>query len=747
MEECNYDVYECAGTLIDKSAIRFERTKGLLKVMEKQGAYFHEPKVYEDNRFEHIVVCVEVEVPQRPVNQILGYEIVQITVPEDDCSDIEVYALRNDFPLGLIHTNPTLPVRPVSLCLSETPYEERRKYYTPNAFLAFLRTWFSDQAKGELHREDQPLEPVFLTADQIVCSKPLCEHYYILDEYISNSKFKLFVDSDSLKYHDFEKKDDVSVYNIVTKPILNQVAQIGIMSVKDLFDFLRMNKDTTKLQDVPLQFLLSVFDKDRRAYIFLGIPQKRSLGDIAETYSCYFIEFEVPEDIQRKVDRLIRKYAKRKSDNAVRELYNLWESCIIKMNSVIFDFHSTSAAVYNGLEYNQSMYSLIGVGSLGAHILNNVVRMGQGVWHIFDHDYLLPHNLTRHVLTKRDIGNLKVHTLSQQMNQLVGTEVTSPHSFKLNERINEVDQKALAESRVIFDCSTSEVLPSVLTIDLESQISAPRVSLFFNPTASDLVVLQEDSARTRRMDALEMDYYWHIWESQELHNHLDNPQFSNVRSPRTGCREKSNTIRQDNIMTLSGIATNQVVRIMDADSFEASVSIWRLNQDMSVNKVIVPLSDWKTIQVGNWTLCYSSRLINMMIHRRKEALPNENGGLLVGSIDTQRKIIYLVGQVDAPEDSEAGPNVFIRGHKGTEECFAQISETTKHLRFLGDWHSHPDRDSSMSEQDQILHQNQVDEMDKDGLPATMMIVSSNEIRFIVNNEQIKTRILNEEREV
>ena len=63
-------------------------------------------------------------------------------------------------------------------------------------------------------------------------------------------------------------------------------------------------------------------------------------------------------------------------------------------------------------------FSLVGVGAIGSHILNNCLRSGYGKWTIIDHDYFWPHNIARHVLTSNDIGYSKVESMEKVANHI-----------------------------------------------------------------------------------------------------------------------------------------------------------------------------------------------------------------------------------------------------------------------------------------------------------------------------------------
>ena len=58
-----------------------------------------------------------------------------------------------------------------------------------------------------------------------------------------------------------------------------------------------------------------------------------------------------------------------------------------------------------------------------------------------------------------------------------------------------------------------------------------------------------------------------------------------------------------------------------------------------------------------------------------------------------RRIIYVVDATEAPADSQECRNGFLRGLEGLQEEVDSIEEaTTGMLGYIGEWHSHPNRE-------------------------------------------------------
>ena len=83
--------------------------------------------------------------------------------------------------------------------------------------------------------------------------------------------------------------------------------------------------------------------------------------------------------------------------------------------------------------------------------------------------------------------------------------------------------------------------------------------------------------------------------------------------------------------------------------------------------------------------------MDTLAQMRESRLPNETGGVLVGSRDRSRKILYVVDALPSPPDSEELKTSYIRGTKGLSEEVERIVRITgSNLDYIGEWHSHPD---------------------------------------------------------
>jgi integrative and conjugative element protein (TIGR02256 family) len=90
-------------------------------------------------------------------------------------------------------------------------------------------------------------------------------------------------------------------------------------------------------------------------------------------------------------------------------------------------------------------------------------------------------------------------------------------------------------------------------------------------------------------------------------------------------------------------------------------------------------------------LITDAALIQELQDARGTKLPNETGGVLLGSFDVSRRLLYVTTTTGSPPDSVEYPVHYIRGCEGLrEEVRHAESRTGGMIQYVGEWHSHPD---------------------------------------------------------
>ena len=690
---------------------------------------------------EAVVFEVDVEVGQVTKYDIRSTERIAVRFSAADILFPEVLALREDFP-KVPHLNIRDYEKPRNLCLFDEKYSEFKLRWTPTLFLERIREWLALTAKGELHDEDQPLEPLLIGSPMnLVIPFDLCsrqseggldllvirrvdygENATLIAEHIEDITLR----ADELNYIATAVLGETQPHGIIHRKPTNLFELHGFLEKAnvDLLSELRSRLPGFKAQRKDQNIL------DVHLVIIAYLPKTRTSGATVEGADIWAfliegsikeigIEIGIWEITEGVVGALVPCDQTKKGEKARVQLLNPTISFSRELACKVSGFPQTE----------RKGILLIGGGALGSQVLTNLIRMGFGEWRIVDEDCLLPHNLGRHALPGEYVGYSKAEALAYQANSIIrGKPIAEAIVANvLNPLASEERMKSIYEEvHLLIDASTSIAVARHITRDIAS--SARRISTFLNPSGHDVVILAEDEKRNSTLDCLEMQYYRYLINEPDLKDHLQQ-KGSSIRYART-CRDVSSTIPQD-LVALHSAVCSRGIRNISLDSSE-SISIWRANtSDFSVKHYQIPTSEIIEEKIDDWTLCYDKWLTTKIHKARKERLPNETGGVLIGSFDVQRKIVYIVDTILSPPDSIEWPTVYIRGAKGLKERVDEIQKTTAEmLDYVGEWHSHPDGCSTKPSEDDIKAFTWLAEMmDVYGLPALMVIAGDQNQQF------------------
>ena len=209
-----------------------------------------------------------------------------------------------------------------------------------------------------------------------------------------------------------------------------------------------------------------------------------------------------------------------------------------------------TAAEFNGVNAVSDHMAFIGLGALGSQLFMNLWRSGFGRWILIDRDLHLPHNDARHAMVN-GVGEFKAGAMSNLAAAIfpehkpahIVADVVTPRDLA------RAVESAISESVAVIDCTASVAVGRHLARAYEGP---RRVSVFLNPSATDLVLLAESRDRSIRLDQLEMMYYRALLEDKRLEGHLlrgDAPvRYSNA------CRDLSTVFRKITLRCMQALA-------------------------------------------------------------------------------------------------------------------------------------------------------------------------------------------------
>ena len=732
----NDEFCEIDGEVISASNLTVPKAKDFANAVESSDyACLVECRRATSDR-EIIVFYAKVQVGQKTVHKIKRRERLAVVFEKSDTIMPDVLALRKNFPL-VPHVNLRPKELPRSLCLTEQQYSEWKLCWTGPAFVENIRDWLALTAKGRLHAEDQPLEPLLLGSEEFlvlphdffsgtVDSEPL-----LLSIEDSGNERKTYIAKRPKDSNENSNSFEFVALSFLIEPQPSGVIPRTPTTLFELHEFLE-NSDANLLGELRNK-LKAWKEKNKEKHLLEGrlaliirMPKTRDKGSVVEAIELRaFLTFETIREVGVEIGLWDE------SDGCIGYLipidYNkAGQQIRIGMLNPVPSLSRENAALFNNLLPQSSRKIVaVGLGALGSQIFMNLIRAGYGKWILIDKDFLLPHNFSRHALPGVFIGGAKSRWMAEIANHTIDEEPIADwivadilNPLESSETLQKA-KEAFNTAEIILDVSASVPVARHLVHDVDS--SARRISVFLNPQGTDVTILAEDSERETTLDSLEMQYYRHLINESCLKGHLE-VNHGRIRYG-TSCRDVSSTIPQDFVALQAAICSRAIHQL--TSNKQASLSIWRTDEDqINVQRHSFPVRNSIKYKIGRWTVCTDEGFIAKVHEERAKKLPNETGGILVGSYDMQRKIVYVVDCLSSPSDSEEWPTLYIRGYRGLRSHIKKIQQiTVNELQYIGEWHSHPPGCSvKPSHDDRQVFNWLSDHMKIDGLPPLMLIV-------------------------
>jgi hypothetical protein len=691
---------------------------------------------------ETIVLEVDVEVGQQPMHDVRSVERIAVTFLQSDRHWPEVLALRSDFPRDVPHLFPRKDDEPCSLCLYEDSYEELKLRWTALKVVERVRFWLRETSRSSLHGSDQPLEPVFIGGNESLVLPT--------DLFSGNGNLP-----ERLWVHQYDHGLGRNVY-VATREERPQTAR-GLELIATVFvaqprghgairfaptnllelDIVSRSAGLELLSE--LRSRLLEWRRDARLLasrlvLVIAYPKIRHVGSPVEASDVWAFGTREPIVEVGKALSLWEPTGPGVVGGLVGVPFEVEKGrdvTLIPLNPH-FALSRVLAAIANGVAPDNRRFVAVGVGALGSQTVGTLIRSGYGLWRFIDQDVFLPHNAARHELPHGMVGWTKARAMTQWVNTLTA-EPSAEEGIVANllelAGQGEVIEGALGAAEVVADFSASQAVARRLARDFDG--SARRVSAFLNPSGTDVVVLSEDRLRTIPIDAVEMQYYRMLLEVPELENHFRPPDGS-IRMARS-CRDVSTILAGDVVSHHAAIASRGLRRALEQD--EASIQLWTSDRDFNTRLFRAKPAQIIERRHGSWKLATDEVFVKSVCSLRQAKLPRETGGVLLGTWDLVRGIVYVVATIPSPDDSEEWPTSYIRGCRGLEAAVRSAeARTGSQLQYLGEWHSHPAGHSAdPSEDDGRLFGWLEKYMSQAGFPPVMLIVGEAELRWIIGS--------------
>jgi hypothetical protein len=683
------------------------------------------------NGTETVKFEVDVERPQRPAAPIACRETIA-AIFRDDLRPV-VYALRQDFPTEALHLNLGAPGEPPCLCLDERPWTEAKPRWTPFTLVERVRWWLAATARGDLHGEAQPAEPVFFAACSLIVPADLFNGNWAEGRSLNIHAAYSEADPHTIVMRDGSPGDTSSANRFVplfikARPQIMQRLRCAPRNVKELHTVLKewgvdlietLRSDLRQIQaNNPGQLVA-------RPLILLFMPllnvdgsptgqvDLKAFSTLAEfTLAKLGVELgifhpasgitggggvvtRIPPDLSMEADEV--------------------PTVILSVHA---NFGRDVAAAASGLQPDNRSAVLIGAGAIGSHVVEIMRRDGFGEWTLIDNDSFLPHNVQRHRGVEALVGAPKARVTADLVNRVVGSANETKSIISDILRGNAECKDALTRAKLVVDASAS--IPVARYLSDQSEFPAPRASVFFNPAGVDVVLIGEDSARTVKLDALEAQYYRAVLDVPELLNHMS---IEGSRYQFAGaCRAVSTRMPEHRVSMLSGAIAGELRRHLSAAT--PSIVIWSGSGGDGLRRAEIRALPIRLHDFAGWEVVIDEGILANARELRRESLPSETGGILLGTIDIPRRQICVVKLVPAPADSLGDSAGFERGVRNLSTIVADAKKRTAgQVEYVGEWHSHPagvEPSASGTDVRQLIWLGA--ERNVEGLPTLMMIV-------------------------
>lgn len=701
----------------------------------------------EDGSVEAVVIEVYVELGQADrINDVRKQEMVAV-VTDHDRAMPSVYPLRPDFPQHLPHMNLNYRGKRRSLCLFDANVEDIVHLYNPAMLIERVRWWMQKSAYGELHGEDQPLDPAIApsfwnlvlppgfdaTVDGAYAALPRTKHL--------TSPLLLWPWAD-------EVGTDVPQYacsHVVTKPtghgamidlpanlaeLVEIYADLGVDLVGEIKKLFGGDLSEPKLTARLRQGLLllvttpltgadgSVGAKTTRAFLSPDV----TLLDVAKALG-------IASDEGGSIGRLVA---------VPPDHETLRHHRILPLNAVD-GFTPDLARAMSGLANAPSRaLTAIGLGALGSQIVLNLARMGQTRWSLVDQDFVAPHNMARHIAPGGAIGCSKAEVIAEEINALFRhQEATGFHAAVGIGETPPTVMNALSDAGRILDFSAS--IQAARWLAANDDIEAPVSSYFVNPKGTALVALHEGSDRQGRDGRVEMTYYAMLAEIKGLRDHLVTSGQVQIGS----CRNASVTIPQSRMALFAGFAADDVEATYELP--KACVTIWSLRADGSVAVERRDVEPFLQAKLGAWVVRIAPRAAATIEAARGDGTV-ETGGILLGGFDLERRTLFVTAALPSPPDSRQGRTYFDRGARGVKRSIMEAEQATMHhITYIGEWHTHPaGSNSEPSQLDRRLLRWVADLRQLFLMPGLLLILGDDGLRVVLEKDgQIEDSITQE----
>ena len=660
----------------------------------------------------------------------------------------EVRALRGDFPCTA-HQNHVSKDEPASLCMYFESWSEIRRTWTPQKHLSRIQWWLAETANETLHREDQPIEPIYFNSrfELVIpadfdCKANEVEHALVVEPRgVAEGEQHMLLVGRMVPVADVAKGSEVFVQcvTLVLPTIVHGRIERFPECLGDLHDQIESrgahihHAIREKLQALAGETGISP-TKSEFVLLVMRMPISRTQAGVAEEVQVKgFIVHSSLGELGVKLGALMpihegKHYRDHQIGTENPTAKTAWREVGLEPLELLQPFTAELARRTSAIASAGPRGVLAGVGAVGSVIASIWQREAWGQWRYIDPDLLKPHNLARHIGFEFQVGMRKVDVVEQ-----LGAHILPPHTPEttgIAGHVSDVNDpkvcEALDSAELVVDATTTLEAPR----ELAGRDSLRRIaSVFVTPSGLDAVLLMEDAGRAARIDCLEPQYYRAVINESWGDNHL---LASGSLRVGAGCRELSAVMSNELIFLHAATLARQIR--LNFESAMPTIRVWHSESETSCLNAEIIVPELVLLEsLNGQRIVWNEGVRRKVRELRVQKLPNETGGILLGYFDLANDSIYVVDVMPEPSDSQGDRTGFTRGVDGLDGAVRVASSRTAGIvGYIGEWHSHPPGSAaqpSSADDYQLAHL--ALELHRDGFPALMLIVGEHEEQWLV----------------
>lgn len=434
-----------------------------------------------------------------------------------------------------------------------------RRGLTPQALVERIREWFARTARGELHQDGQPVEPLIpATANTLVLPPgPLPPEWRIVQSLEHRGRWVVALgDAPTAATLPF------AVFAMTLPPQVHGALRQAPTDMEGLRATTEgLGGDLVSALGDWLVKPAQMAAPDRRVLMVVSIPKSTAVGEAVEGWETWaFMALEPLRELGARLGRTLYDANSRSLGlQIVRGHADLAGIEMLRWR-VVRRLDRAAARLHAGRvgAADQSLVA-VGAGAIGSNVIVGTARAGLGTWTVIDDDVVLPHNTVRQVQGNAEVGQTKADSTASLAGRLLADAVAGaiPADVLAPGKAAPDVERAFGGADLVVDFSAS---PAVLGHVADHGALKRGVSVFFSPDGRDLVVLAEDGARALRLDEIEAQYYLAAATDPALAGHFDAARIDFLRYG-NACQDLSRPLPPWQVQTLSGLAGGRLAAL------------------------------------------------------------------------------------------------------------------------------------------------------------------------------------------